>query len=94
MTVQTTQLLPAKDKGRRPWAKSPTAVEISAVSVRPAAHFTRMWSATAEAVPFAFRLSVLPVRALALFVLWATSSPQRFTFAVALTSVVALVVLA
>ncbi|MCQ4044486.1 hypothetical protein ACFOSC_28950 [Streptantibioticus rubrisoli] len=93
MTTQTTQLVPAKHKGHRPWGKQPAAVELSAISVRPAVHYTRPWSAATEDVPFAFRLAVLPVRAMALVVLWATSSPQRLSVAVALSSVLALVLL-
>ncbi|MBY8888514.1 hypothetical protein K7472_27270 [Streptomyces sp. PTM05] len=94
MTPHTTELVRVKDGRRHLRRQAPTAVEISGVSVRPAAHFTRAWSATGEAVPVAFRVSALPVRGLALFVLWATSSPQRFTFAVAVSAVLALVLLA
>jgi hypothetical protein len=56
-----------------------TQFELSGVSVRPAAHFTRTWSASSEDVSFAFRLLVLPVRLLALSLLWATSTPQRLS---------------
>ncbi|MGW7002529.1 hypothetical protein ACWGCW_06810 [Streptomyces sp. NPDC054933] len=93
MTMQTTQLMPAKHKGHRPWGKQPAAIELSAISVRPAVHYTRAWAAAAEEVPFSFRLAVLPIRALALLVLWSTSSPQRLSCAVALSSVLALVLL-
>lgn len=85
MTRESIQLVPDTYKSHRLWTKRPTAVELSAISVRPASHYTRVWSATTEAVPFFFRLSVLPLRALALFVLWATSSPQRLFFAVCLS---------
>ncbi|MEU6173868.1 hypothetical protein ABZ832_18330 [Streptantibioticus parmotrematis] len=90
MTLHTTELVRVKDGRRHLRRQAPTAVEISAVSVRPAAHFTRAWSATDEAVPVAFRVSVLPVRGLALFVLWATSSPQRLAIVVTLSGVVGL----
>ncbi|MBY8888524.1 hypothetical protein K7472_27320 [Streptomyces sp. PTM05] len=90
MTPHTTELVRVKDGRRHLRRQAPTAVEISGVSVRPAAHFTRAWSATGEAVPVAFRMSVLPVRGLALFVLWAASSPQRLAIAAALSGVVGL----
>ena len=93
MTMETTHLVPTKHKGRRFRSKPPAAIELSAVSVRPAEHYTRPWSATSEDVSFAFRLAVLPVRLLALSVLWATSSPQRLSLAAAVCGAAVLVVL-
>ncbi len=93
MTLEPTQLVATEHKGRRLWTRQPATVRISAVSVRPAAHYTRAWSASAESVPVSFRLAVLPVRVLALALLWATSSPQRLTLAVALSSAAAVVLL-
>lgn len=92
----TTQLVPASRKGGllRGRQKHPEAIELHAVSVRPSVHYTRPWSASDEPVPFAFRLAVLPLRAVALYLLWATSSPRRLAVAVTLLGVVAVVVLA
>lgn len=94
MSRQTTQLTPARHKGHRPWGRKPGAIELSAVAVRPAVHYTRTWSATTEAVPFAFRLAVLPVRLLAHSLLWATSSPPRLCFTAALSATAVLALLA
>ena len=76
MITEPTQVFVAESRGRRLWTRQPAPVQISAVSVRPATHYTRAWTASEEAVPAAFRLAVLPVRGIALFLLWATSSPQ------------------
>jgi hypothetical protein len=51
------------------------------VNVQPEAHFTRVWAASDSAVSFTFRLLVLPVRLLALSLLWATSTPERLAAA-------------
>lgn len=93
-TSQATQLVPARHKSRRFGGKRPAAIELSAVSVRPEVHFTRVWSASADEVSFGFRLAVLPVRVLALCLLWATSSPQRLSVAAALVSVLIVVLIA
>ena len=96
MTNQTTttQLVPARHKGRRFGSKQqPAAIELSAISVRPQVHFTRVWTASSEDVSLGFRLAVLPVRLLALSLLWATSSPQRLSVTAALVSVLAVLLL-
>ncbi|MGK5529671.1 hypothetical protein [Streptomyces sp. URMC 129] len=84
MTIETTQLVPAKRPKRRPLrSKQPAVIELSAISVRPEVHFTRPWSASSDEVSTGFRLVVLPARLLALSLLWATSSPQRLSIAAA-----------
>lgn len=93
-TSQPTQLIPATRMTRRMRRKQPQAIELHAVSVRPSVHYTRPWAASDEPIPLAFRLAVLPLRVLALLVLWATSSPSRLSIAVVLSVAVAVVVLA
>jgi hypothetical protein len=57
------------------------------VNVQPEAHFTRVWAASDIAVSLTFRLLVLPVRLLALSLLWATSTPERLAVATAIVGV-------
>lgn len=57
----------------------------------PAEHFTRLWPTTTPGLPHDapyFLALMSPIRALALGVLWATSSPGRL--AIGLTATVAL----
>lgn len=68
------------------------AVELAGVSVARPDHFTRLSPSSGSDSDGLFRLAVLPLRLVALTVLWATSSPARalFTAGAAATALLAL----
>lgn len=81
-TVQVTQ-------GRSgPFSRS-HVLELDGIGLRSADHFTRLMPVS-EAVGGAFRLAMLPIRLIALAVLWATASPTRLIVTTAVGTVIAI----
>lgn len=67
--------------------------ELIGVEFRSPDHFTRLWPTGSERAPDAvFLFTVLPIRLLALALLWATSAPGRILVAVAILLALSLVV--
>jgi hypothetical protein len=64
-------------------------LELDGIGLRSADHFTRLMPVS-EAAGGAFRLAVLPIRLIALAVLWATASPTRLIVTAAVGTVIAL----
>ena len=64
-------------------------LELDGIGLRSADHFTRLMPVS-EAVGGAFRLAMLPIRLLALVMLWATASPTRLIVTTAVCTVIAL----
>ncbi|PRX98167.1 hypothetical protein [Allonocardiopsis opalescens] len=75
MNRNAVELVPAKRRGfgRR------GAVEVVGVKTRPDDHFTRLWPS--DDTDALYRIVMLPIRVVALLILWATSSPGRSGFA-------------
>ncbi len=53
------------------------AVAVLGIGVRKRDRFTRLWPAPDDGAPAGFLLAMLPVRLVALGMLWTTSSPRR-----------------
>lgn len=64
-------------------------LELDGIGLRSADHYTRLMPVS-EAVSNAFRLAVLPIRLIALAVLWATASPTRLIVTAAVCTVIGL----
>jgi hypothetical protein len=77
MCRKTTRLPTGAVNARRFGGGSPIDMEVHAVLTRPGAHYTRAWTACQDSVSVGFRICVLPIRLLALGILWCTSSPRR-----------------
>jgi hypothetical protein len=70
--------LPVADTRRTGRAlRNGQAVAVLGVGVRDRDHFTRLWPAPDDSIPAGFLLAMLPMRVVALAMLWATSSPRR-----------------
>ena len=77
--------------------QAPTLPTAAHPEDRTAQHFTRLWPACATGRPAdapLFLAAMSPVRALALGVLWATSSPARLLVGLAAVAVVAVLLIA
>jgi hypothetical protein len=65
------------------------AITVLGISVHGKDHFTRLWPTAKDGSPSGFLLVMLPIRFVALAMLWATSTPRRL--AVPMTVAVVLV---
>lgn len=88
MTRRTAEIVSPRPRSRKLFARRPASLELHGVSFRPADHYTRAWPGPVDSPDAPFRLVVLPIRLLALAVLWATSSPIRILVAGLLTAAV------
>jgi hypothetical protein len=64
-------------------------LELDGIGLRSADHYTRLMPVS-EATSGAFRLAMLPVRLIALGVLWATATPTRLIVTAAICTVIAI----
>jgi hypothetical protein len=64
-------------------------LELDGIRLRSADHYTRLMPVS-EATSGAFRLAMLPVRLIALGVLWATATPTRLIVTAAICTVIAI----
>jgi hypothetical protein len=64
-------------------------LELDGIGLRSADHYTRLMPVS-EATSGAFRLAMLPVRLIALGVLWATAAPTRLIVTAAICTVIAI----
>ena len=83
------EIVPTRSGPRRLLGRR-DAVELSGVTVANPDHFTRLSPSYGGEAEGPFRVAMLPLRLVALTVLWATSSPRRALVTVA-TAVVAFV---
>jgi hypothetical protein len=88
MTHRAAEIVPPRPRTWRLFARRPASLELHGVSFRPADHYTRPWPGPAGGPDALFRVAVLPVRLLALGVLWATSSRTRVLVAAVLLGAV------
>lgn len=64
-------------------------LELDGIGLRSADHYTRLMPVS-EAISGGFRLVMLPVRLIALGVLWATATPARLIVTAAICTVLAI----
>jgi hypothetical protein len=64
-------------------------LKLDGIGLRSADHYTRLMPVS-EATNSAFRLAMLPVRLIALGVLWATATPTRLIVTAAICTVIAI----
>ena len=64
-------------------------LELDGIGLRSADHYTRLMPVS-EAISGGFRLAMLPVRLIALGVLWATATPTRLIVTAAICTVIAI----
>jgi hypothetical protein len=74
---------------RMPFPGGSESVELDGIGLRMADHYTRLMPVS-ESTNRGFRLAMVPVRAVALVVLWSTSTPMRLVITAAVISVIAL----
>jgi hypothetical protein len=58
------------------------AITVLGISAPGKDHFTRLWPTAKDGSPSGFLLVVLPIRFVALAMLWATSTPRRLVLPV------------
>ena len=75
--------------GRRDLFSRAHVLELDGIGLRSADHYTRLMPVS-EAISGAFRLAMLPVRLIALGVLWATATPTRLIVTVAICTAIAI----
>lgn len=63
------------------------AITVLGISVRGKDHYTRLWPTAKDGSPSGFLLVMLPIRFVALAMLWATSTPRRLAVPVTVTAV-------
>jgi hypothetical protein len=73
-------------RGARRALSNRDAVAVLGVAVRKRDHLTRLWPAPDDGAPAGFLLAMLPMRLVALAMLWATSSPRRLAVPLVLTA--------
>jgi hypothetical protein len=83
----TVEITAARRRGRFPGGSE--VVELDGIGLRTADHYTRLMPVS-ESTNRGFRLAMLPVRAVALTVLWSTSTPMRLVITTALLTAIAL----
>lgn len=76
------EVVAARSGARRLFGRR-DSVEVVGLSIHDPGHFTRLSPASTGDSDGAFRLAVLPLRIVALAVLWVTSSPRRALVAAA-----------
>ncbi|MGH3684642.1 MAG: hypothetical protein ACRDRU_29675 [Pseudonocardiaceae bacterium] len=64
-------------------------LELDGIGLRSADHYTRLMPVS-EAISGGFRLAMLPVRLIALGVLWATATPTRLIVTATVCTVIAI----
>ena len=74
--------------GRRSFSRA-HVLELDGSGLRSADHYTRLMPVS-EATSGAFRLAMLPVRFIALGVLWGTATPTRLIVTAAICTVIAI----
>jgi hypothetical protein len=79
----------AAARRRVPFPGRSDVVELDGIGLRMADHYTRLMPVS-ESTNRGFRLAMLPVRAVALIVLWGTSTPMRLVITAAAITVIAL----
>lgn len=75
--------------GRRGPFSRAHVLELDGIGLRSADHYTRLMPVS-EAISGPFRLAMLPVRLIALGVLWATATPMRLIVTTAICTVIAI----
>ncbi|MCA1704981.1 MAG: hypothetical protein LC808_17650 [Actinobacteria bacterium] len=75
--------------GRRGPFSRAHVLELDGIGLRSADHYTRLMPMS-EAISGAFRLAMLPVRLIALGVLWATTTPTRLIVTAAICTAIAI----
>lgn len=75
--------------GRRGPFSRAHVLELDGIGLRSADHYTRLMPVS-EAISGAFRLVMLPVRLIALGVLWATATPMRLIVTAAICTAIAI----
>jgi hypothetical protein len=75
--------------GRRGPFSCPHVLELDGIGLWSADHYTRLMPVS-EVTSGAFRLAMLPVRLIALGVLWATATPTRLIVTAAMCTVIAI----
>ncbi len=64
------------------------AITVLGISVRGKDHFTRLWPTAKDGSLNGFLLIMLPIRFLALAMLWATSAPRRLAVPLTVAAVI------
>lgn len=72
--------------GRRSFSRT-HVLELDGIGLRSAEHYTRLMPVS-EATSGAFRLAMLPIRLIALGVLWATATPTRLIVTAAICTLI------
>ena len=63
------------------------AITVLGISVRGKDHYTRLWPTAKDGSPSGFLFVMLPIRFVALAMLWATSTPRRLAVPVTVAAV-------
>jgi hypothetical protein len=78
---------PTINPGRVSTTARKDAITVLGISVRGKDHYTRLWPSAKDGSPSGFLLVMLPIRFVALAMLWTTSTPRRLAVPVTVAAV-------